>query len=177
VSEDASLPLAVIEQAVHRSGTAPAHPPLGFYMGDFAHDLTVSTEPYGGPNGTGCGYLTTVTIRLALLNRVIEVARDLRDEPCAYEAALRHYRKHAAADDAALGLYVALLRRELAQVWPQIERSIGTSGKPDEAAVRRAVEPVVDLVLDNVEQVRAKVIAAVDSPHEVERLAAACPHS
>ena len=174
VSEDASLPLAAIQQAAQRRGAVAAHPPFGFYMGSFAHDLVVSTDRRTSPDGSRCGYLITVTVRLALLNRVVEVARDLRDEPCAYEAALRHYRKHAAADDDALSLYAALLRHELAGVWPKVEGLLGASGKPDKAAIRQAVEPVVNLVLDDVEQVRAKAIAAVDSGREVASLAAAC---
>lgn len=135
------------------------------------------TDRRTSPDGSRCGYLTTVTVRLALVNRVVEVARDLRDDPCAYDAVLRHYRKHAAADDAALSLYVALLRRELAGVWPQVEAMLGTSGKPDEVAIRQVVEPMVDRTLDDAEQVRAKAIAAVDSRREVERLATACSRS
>ena len=47
----------------------------------------------------------------------------------------------------------------------------------DEAAIRGVIEPVVDRTLDDVEQVRAKAVAAVDSRREVERLATSCSHS
>ena len=177
VSEDASLPLAEIREMARRRNLAPAHPPLGFYMNSFAHDLIVRTDRRNSPDGSRCGYVTTVTVRLALLDRVIEVARDLKGDSCTYEAVLRHYYKHATAYDAALSLYVTLLRYELTEAWPRLEGTLGTSGKPDETVIREAIEPVVGRVLSDVEQVRTKAIAAVDSGREVERLAAACSRS
>lgn len=175
VAEGASYSLAEIQALARRSGAAAGrHPPLGFYVSSLAHDVVIRTERRTSPDGSRCGFLTVVTLRLALVNRAVEVAQDFRDRPCLYEAALRHYRKHAAADDAALSRLVGIANETMTAAWPGIEAELGGSGAADEEAVRRVVEPVVGPMLDKVERTRAEAIAAADSREEVETLAKAC---
>lgn len=172
--EGASFSLAEIQELARRSGAAPRHPPLGFYVSSLAYDVVTRTERRTSPDGSRCGFLTVVRLRLALVNREIEVARDFRDRPCFYEAVLQHYRKHAAADDAALSRLVQVATGSLAEALPGIEAKLGGSGADDEEAVRRLVVPIVQRTLDENERVRTDAIAAVDSPQKIEALAKAC---
>lgn len=175
VAEDASLSLADIQEAARQRGMSAPHPVLSFYVGGLAYDTVVHADKRISPDASTCGTLTTVTVRLALSHRLIDVARDLQQDPCAYEAALQHHRKHATADDALLSFYVTRLRRELADIWPKIEGMADQAGKADDRGILAAIEPMVERSL-NYEQDRKKASAAVDSRKEAERLATACSH-
>lgn len=52
VAEDTSLPLNAIQEMARQRGGAPAHRPLGFYVGSFAHDLDIRTERRTSPDGS-----------------------------------------------------------------------------------------------------------------------------
>lgn len=171
VTEQASYNLAEIQEMARKSGLPLRHATLGFYIGSLSPEILTSTERRTNGDGSVCGYLTTVTVRLSLVGRLVEVANDLEGHGCNSEAVLRHYRKHAAADDAVLSQFVQRVNQALRDAWLQMQSKLGTNGGKDELGLKGVVETVLDQVLQDYKPVRTETLAAVDSPEEMESLA------
>ena len=60
-----------------------------------------------------CSEPVHVTITVVLANRHIEIAQELKRNPCLFLAAEDHYRRHAAADDALLTQFIRALSSAL----------------------------------------------------------------
>lgn len=174
IVEAESFTVAELQAMAQRSGAVLLHTPLGFYAASFGHDYQVRTEIQTSPDGTKCGTLTTVTVRLVLIDRVVVVARDLHECGCDRDAVARHYTKHALADDQALSRHVPILHQALVAAWPAILERLASSGPPDEASLRQVIEPVIAQLVDVAEKDRMASIAAVDSGAEVLALTSAC---
>lgn len=170
VMEQASYGVSDLQEMARRSGLPLRHATLGFYIGDFGQEILVDTARRASPDGSRCGYLTTVTVRLFLANRLVEVADDLDSRGCQAAAVLQHYRKHAGADDLVLSRYVQSVTRALEDAWPQMRTKLGPSGDNDEPGLRGVVRVVLDGALRDYDRVRTETIAAVDTPNEVESL-------
>lgn len=112
-----------------------------------------------------------MTVRLSLVDRVIEVASDLEGRGCSLPAVLRHYRKHAAADDVVLSQFVQVTTRALRDAWPKMQDRLGPNGGNDELGLRSIVETVLDRTLHDYKRVRTGALAAVDTSEEMESLA------
>lgn len=174
VVEAESLTVAEIQEMARRSGTTLAHTPLGFYAASFGHDYQLRTEIQTSDDGTRCGTLTTVTVRLVLVDRAVVVARDLRERGCDRDAVLRHYSRHAFADDQVLSRYVPIVHQALVAAWPAIRERLATTGPTNEASLRQAIDPVVAQSVDFAEKDRMAAIAAVDDDAEVLSLMSSC---
>lgn len=168
VDEKSDYRLADIRELAQRSGKPLPHAPLGFYIAGLGHEIVVGTERQASPDGSRCDYLTTVTVRLSLVNRVIQVAADLDANGCNRDVALNHYLKHATADDRVLSQYVQTVNRALRDAWPQMSAKLHPSGHPDEDGVRQIAENVINQASDDFKPIRADAIATVDSPTEVK---------
>jgi len=174
VVEAESFTVAELRDRARQHGAAMAHAPLGFYAAKFGHGYQVHTETQASADGTQCGTLTTVTVRLVLIDRAVVVARDLRERGCDHDAVVRHYTKHALADDRVLSRQVLILHQALVAAWPAIREQLPSSGAPDEAELRRVMGPVVTKLVDAAEKDRLVSIAEVDNDAEVIALAASC---
>jgi hypothetical protein len=75
--------------------------PLGFCISTVLHKVSVQVEP--GPTAR-CGENTQIDLTLRLVNRRIEIGREIPQQSCRYPTVLRHYQKKAAADRAACAL-------------------------------------------------------------------------
>jgi len=67
VVEAESFTVAELRDMARQRGAAMAHAPLGFYAAKFGHGYQVHTETQASADGTQCGTLTTVTVRLVLI--------------------------------------------------------------------------------------------------------------
>lgn len=159
-----------IRELAQKSGKPLPHAPLGFYIGSIGHDVMVRTERQASPDGSRCDYLTTVTVRISLVNRVIQIANDVDAGGCKRNVVLNHYRKHAAADDRVLSQYVQTVNKALRDAWPQMSGKLNPSGHPDEDGIREIAESVINQASDDFKSIRADAAAAVDSPSEVKSL-------
>lgn len=171
VKERADYDLAQLRKLAQRNDKPLPHAPLGFYIGALSQKVVVGTERQASPDGSRCDYLTTVTVRLSLVDRVIEVAADLDANGCKRTAVLKHYRKHAAVDDRVLSLYVQTVNKVLRDTWPLVTAKLSPFGRLDEDGIRQVVQGVLNRASENYKPVRAEANAAVDSPAEVEALA------
>jgi len=171
VSEQTSYRRAEVQELARRSGLPLRHEPLGFYIGGFGQEILIDSERRTSTDGTRCDYLTTVTVRIYLINRLIEIASDLEVYRCKPEAVLQHYRMHAIADDMVLSRYVQPLNDALREAWPRMESKLGQSGNNDIPGLRVAVQKLLEEVLRDYDPARAGALAAVDNPKEIENLA------
>jgi hypothetical protein len=83
VGERSSFSLAQLREMAQRSGAAERHPVFGFYKASFGHDLAIRMEQHINPATGQCGFVVTVTARLILMDRVVDIARDLGRTSCA----------------------------------------------------------------------------------------------
>jgi hypothetical protein len=165
----ADLSLADLEQMAKKSGRTENHPPLGFYYGQFSYTLSIGVE--GGL--PVCEALVHITVIMRLTHRTIEIARDLVATPCRYEAALAHYERHAAWDDAILSRYVGAVLRSLntAPIPPLEENA---AAEENRNRIETHVRSVVERSLEFLTQEREAARDRVDTPDEVKRLAETC---
>ena len=171
IEERADYDLAQIRKLAQTGDKPLPHAPLGFYIGGLSQDVAIKTERQASPDGSKCDYLTTVTVRLSLVDRVIEVAADFDSNDCERTAVLKHYRRHAAADDRVLSVYVQTVNKVLRKAWPRMAAKLNPLGQPDDDGIRRVVQGILGQGLKFYKSIRAEADAAVDSPTEVESLA------
>lgn len=173
VEERTDYNLAQIRELAQRNGKPSPHAPLGFYLGGLGEAIALETERQASPDGSRCDYLTTVTVQLSLVDRIVQVAADLDSTGCDRTAVHDHYLKHAAADDRALSQYVQTVSKALRDAWPLITAKLSLSGHPDEVGLRQVVRNVLDRTSEDFRPVRQEAIAAVDDPYEIQTLACA----
>jgi hypothetical protein len=161
-----------IAELAKRSGTMSDTAPLGFYTAqvddkvnvDLDHDVSGSCLPH-----------VQVQLHLQLVRRRIEIGQELVRTPCLYVAALEHYRRKAAADEAAFGAYVQSIAATL-----HATPFVGTAepaAELDEATrseVKRWVKSIVDQGWQPFHDARVAAQSEADSPDEQHRLAQAC---
>ncbi len=171
IEERADYDLVTIRRLAQRSDKPLPHAPLGFYIGTLSQDVVVETERQASPDGSKCEYLTTVTVRLSLVDRVIEVAADLDRNGCKRAAVLKHYRQHAAADDRVLSIYVQTVNKVLRKAWSRMAAKFSPLGQPDDDGIRRVVQGILGQGAKFYKSIHTEADAAVDSSAEVESLA------
>ena len=145
-----------------RAAREGPHPPLGFYAGTFGYGVEAI------PDGArGCAI--TVTVRLFLASRLVEVATD---GPCKPAVIAEHYLLHARQDDLLLSRYAAQARAML----DRIERG-NPSGHQDggerEALVRQ-VSRELEQLLEPYDPERERALRAADTDDALARLAQGC---
>jgi hypothetical protein len=146
------------------------HRPLGFYKDTLGYRLALdsSSEP-----GSSCPAVA-VEVQLVQGERMIEISRDLQTTACLFDAALGHYRRHAAAASAALNrLAVSLPARLRAEIEHELP-----SYPEGEGILRRAIEVRLNGVLDAAiaaytDDFRA-MQNSVDTPAEIDKLENGC---
>ena len=127
--------------------------------------------------GLVCRWIDEVAISLTAAPRTIYVTRERRPGTCAYETVLKHERKHQAADDAVIAEFAPRLKQKVARAIAQLPPPAPVP--PGEAAalehrLTAAVERAVNDELRALEAARQSRQAAIDTPGEYRRVAAAC---
>jgi len=164
------LTLAQIAELADRTGRVGRHPPLGFYTGGFG--LVVGTD-ISARSESGCSKPVRVAVKVMLVNRHIEIGRELVANPCLFSVVRDHYRRHAASDDAALTAFA----RKLAAALPRLSlpplAHDPALAEEDQHRVERAVASAIDPQLEWLDAARANARDQVDTDKEVEKLKAA----
>jgi len=161
-----------IADLAKRSGTMADTASLGFYTAqvddkievDLDHDVSDSCLPH-----------IQVQLHLQLAQRRIEIGQELVKTPCLYVAALEHYRRKAAADEAAFAAYVQSLAAAL-RATPFVGTAERATGLDDvtRTEVEHWVKSVVDQGWQSFHDARVAAQREVDSTDESRRLAQAC---
>ena len=113
---------------------------------------------------------------MLLVDRHIEIGRELRQQPCLFEVARQHYEKKATADEMVFARYVAMVTTGLHSM-PLPAMSVSTDHPPDAAAreqIKRWTTTLVEQNLQSFYDARIVAQEAVDTPEELKRLGQAC---
>lgn len=144
------------------------HAPLGFYRNAVGYRLAVSVgEPPPGP----CRGVMVIA-QLVEVDREIQIASDLLNDPCRMRIAVRHYQRHAEAAEVAL--------QTLAHGLPTTLRDtvLQTARTDDDASFQAHLETslngVVDTAVAGFSKHSPEIRDAVDSPPELQKLKHGC---
>lgn len=164
--------LAQLRELSGHYGRKAKHIPFGFYASQISGETAVTI---GNDRQDVCAGPIEIAVTIELAERHIQIGRDLRDDNCQFNAALKHYQLHAEADVAVLRHYVAVVTQTLAQA--PLAGIFGAAGKVDSrggSSFAPAVQAFIEPVLDEMRAEQASAIDAVDTPIEIRRLEQAC---
>jgi hypothetical protein len=150
--------LAEIASAAHQTGQIPFHVPLGFYFARVAYRISLHEGRDPTPN---CPAIFQASAALALVDRRIEIGRELASTPCQYQRALAHYERHATADE---NIFTELSARVAAT----LPSAVGSMRGVDQLEV--TLRAVLDQALGRLDEVRTLGQSEVDTPLEREQL-------
>lgn len=150
--------------ALARQNAQPLrHAAYGFYLARVFYQFTIH-EVSGTPKG--CAPEFEVAADLALADRHIEIASDLKHDTCVFPNALAHYRHHAEADERSFAKFAATVPSRIQEALAD-EAPGAPAGKE---TLRWNVGTAFDKVLRILDRSRQQAQAAVDSVSEVDRL-------
>jgi hypothetical protein len=173
VSVAADFRLPEISDLARRVGEPLTMAPLGFYTSTVLHKISVQVEP--GPTAR-CEENTQIDLTIRLVNRRIEIAREIQQQSCRYPTVLRHYQKKAAADRAAFATYVNTVVTALRSTpLPMIQADMDHASMAEaRQKLEQWVEDVVDRKGQSLQQARRAAFQAVDTADEMRQLAESC---
>lgn len=170
VDVSTDLTLAQIAELADRTGRAGKHPPLGFYTGGVG--FIVSTDISAGTEAD-CSKPVHVTVKVMLVNRHIEIGKELAANPCLFSVIRDHYRRHAASDDAIVTEFAWTLGAALQRLpLPSVAHDQALA-ETDQRRAEKIVTSAIDRRLGFLDTARANAREQVDTDKEVERLKAA----
>jgi len=159
--------LRALARQAHSGG---AHPPYGAYVDAAAYAIRVAI---GNDAQDACRGPLDIEVTLKLADRHIEVAQELKNDPCQFDKVEAHYRHHADADKAIFERYVGRVAAALSHTQAAFFVAGVGSGSAT-ADIARATQSVIESVLAPMDADRAAARAAVDTPAEVSRLEKVC---
>jgi hypothetical protein len=168
VSTDFSL--AKLRELAKQANRAAAHPAYGFYLGAVADAIEVDI---GNDAHDACLGPIDIRVTLKLTHRRIEVAQELRDDPCKFAIVVAHYQRHAEADEAVFERYIVRVTATLSHT-PTAAFVTDPVAGSTRKQIALAVQSIIEPVLTAMEADRASVGKTVDTPAEVNRLESVC---
>jgi len=182
-----TLDASAAEPAIDNSLTQPALQALaggahhqgrtqGLYRAEFALRSRVDFARTG-QGDSACVWIEKLALEIAIVERKIYVVRKRRPGSCAYESVLAHERKHQAVDDELLREETSLIRRGLEEALAALPPASPVPRAEEDAARARlaaAVKTALARVLKTLDAERKVRQAAIDTPQEYRRVAAAC---
>ncbi|MDQ2744998.1 MAG: hypothetical protein M3Z66_22265 [Chloroflexota bacterium] len=151
-----------IAALAQRHGQLLRHPPYGFYLGRIRYQFAIHEGP---DTPQGCAPEFHVIADMALIDRHIEIASDLKRDACLFQIALQHYRSHAEADQHAFDEFAATVP---ARIQAALAGMIETPLRKD--TFGRTWASAFDKVMPILDRAREDAKTAVDSSSEVDRL-------
>ena len=115
-----------------------------------------------------------IEVTIELTSRHIEIAQDLRNNACQFNAAVVHYRQHARADAAVFQRHVVMVTQILNRISASdLFSAAGNSGVRGNTLVP-VIQSIIKPALDEMHIERVSAIEAVDTPAEIRRLEQSC---
>lgn len=165
VTTASTLTLGQIEALAARSLQQPLHKPLGFYVAKVLYRAELHRLP---ASMKGCQQEVEIKVSLALVDRRIETASDLRGDTCLPELALKHYTRHAEADEHAFRLFIPSIPIRLKSTLRSTKTGVqGGSGD----LLNTCLETALNIVFINLDKNRRQAQVEVDDPDEIIRMA------
>jgi hypothetical protein len=167
------LTLSDIAELARHAGQTSDQNPMGFYTSQVTNEVHV--EPGAGPNAL-CAAAMRIIVNIRLADRRIEVAREVLEQPCRYDAVLRHYERKADADrkvfdDYVMTVAIALRGAQMPPLQMDIDETALVAARQSlETWVKAIVTPNLQLL----HTARVTAFHALDSVDEVQRISHAC---
>jgi hypothetical protein len=168
------LTLAQLNAMRQQAGGVDRHPTLGFYGHRFGYTVQVDIAH---AEGSPCVGSVKVGVHMVLSQRVIEIAKDLTDNPCLFAIAQAHYLRHAAADNQVFADYARMVGPALraTQLLPSLDDyTVSALRKAD---IEKLVHSTVDATLVPYDAARRTAQLAVDTKAEAVKMVSGCTSS
>ena len=163
--------LAQLRELSDRFGRGTKHRPLGYYVSQISGETSVSV---GNAQQDLCMGPIEIEVTIELTSRHIEIAQDLRNNACQFNAAVVHYRQHARADAAVFQRHVVMVTQILNRISASdLFSAAGNSGVRGNTLVP-VIQSIIKPALDEMHIERVSAIEAVDTPAEIRRLEQSC---
>ncbi len=171
---DNSLP----QPALQKLAGKPYHGgrTLGLYRAEFKARWRIRFGTRDDDGGS-CRWIDGVAVEIVAPERTIYIVHARPPGTCWYDSVLAHERKHQAADEAVLAEYVPRLEREIGRAIAALPATPRVPAGQAGAAQQRlaaSVEAAIKQVLRALDGTRRARQAAIDTPREYRRVAAAC---
>lgn len=170
VSVQTDFGLAQLRTLAKQANRVELHPPYGFYIGGVAYAISVTI---GNEAHDVCVGPVNIRMTMKLVTRHIEVAQELKDDPCKFRRVVAHYQHHAEADAAVFERYVVLVTEALSHT-PAASFVANLAAGSVRKQIAQATQSVIEPVLASMDADRASARAVVDTPAEVSGLEKAC---
>ncbi|WP_219319579.1 hypothetical protein [Methylovirgula sp. HY1] len=164
------LTLNEIVALAARTHRPASHRSLGFYLGRIAYKINWHQE---ASNMSGCPSIIWIRASIALVDRKIEIARDIAGDPCLYQNAVLHYAKHANADEEAFEQFVAAIGTELKKPSISLSNSHAFDHGPIGNKIEKSMRLVINRELRPLDAVRSAAQKSVDTPAQIRLMNAA----
>jgi hypothetical protein len=170
LSVETDFGLAQLRALAKQENRVELHPPYGFYLGGVADAITVTI---GNDAHDVCLGPINIQVTMKLMARRIEVAQELKDDPCKFRKVVAHYEHHAEADAAVFERYVLLVTAALSHT--PAASFVATLGAGSvRKQIAQATQSIIEPVLASMDADRASARMAVDTPAEVSKMETTC---
>jgi hypothetical protein len=166
--------LAQLDAMRQETGGVDRHPTFGFYGHRFGYTVQIDIEH---AEGSACVGSVKVGVHMVLSQRVIEIAKDLTQNPCLFAIAQAHYLRHAAADNQVFAEYARMIGPALraTQLLPsQADYTVSSLQKAD---IEKLVRSSVDATLVPYDAARRTAQLSVDTTAEAVKMISGCTSS
>jgi len=170
LSIETDFRLGQLRALAKQANRVELHPPYGFYIGGVAYSISVTI---GNEAHDVCVGPINIQVTMKLIARHIEVAQELKDDPCKFRRVVTHYQRHAEADEAVFERYVVLVTAALSHT-PATSFVANLQAGSVRKEITQATQSVIEPVLASMDADRAATRAAVDTAAEVSRLEKVC---
>ena len=164
------LDAAQLAQMSRKADQVGKHPPYGFYLGAVAYEIAVDV---GGDSQDLCKKPIIIRVTMRLIDRHIEVAKDMKSDPCRFQKVVAHYRHHTDADMAVFQRYALKVSVTLTHLSASSVADAYVTNHP-RRNIARIAQTMIEPVLRAMDAARDAEPLAVDTPAEVEELESAC---
>ena len=168
VQEAYDITAADIDRLAQSTGERPSWPGLGASSSDIAYGAEISESAAKERDGSYCATAAYVRIVITLKNRMIHLARELKEKPCLERIQRERLLRFAHADEQALDEFPSEgeMRHLLGQLRPEQAKSELAARAQVTTAVRKKIQVLLDAVQDYAAELRRKMTP----PEEVDRL-------
>jgi hypothetical protein len=171
VDVGSNFTLSEIARLAEQTGWTGNHIPLGFSIARTGYALSLTVDAIAE---AVCVEPVQVAVSIKLMDRHIEIAKDLAGDPACVPLARHHYILQAASNDAVLTQFMEELNSVLSQLTlPNLQHDVARADEDGER-IDQMIRAAIDRVWPSLSVAMRAAAAGVDSPDEIAGLVHAC---
>jgi hypothetical protein len=160
-----------IKRLAEATGKRLSWPGLGASSANMAYGAKISETAGKEQDGSYCATPTYIYVLIALRDRVIHLAQELKEEPCLEQIQREHLLKLAHADEQALDQFP--IETEMRRLLGQLRPSKAESELAARARATTAVRKGIQAILDKIENHTFEIHRRINAQQEIARLRSA----